>query len=61
MNRISILLIHEKILNSYYVNENTSPDNDNFSKTPHDTSYDDTEPIFSVTSQTPSKTRVRST
>ena len=37
LNRISILLIDEKILNkrnknldSYYVNENTSPDNNNF-------------------------------
>ena len=42
MNRINILLIDEKILNkrnrnldSYYVNENTSPDNNNFSETPH--------------------------
>ena len=58
----------EKILNkrnrnldSYYVNENTSPDNNNFSETPHNTSTDDTEPIFPVTSQTPSKTRERST
>ena len=67
MNRINILLIDEKILNkrnrnldSYYVNENTSPDN-NFSETPHNTSADNTEPIFPVTSQTPSKTRERST
>ena len=37
LNRINILLIDEKILNkrnknldSYYVNENTSPDNNNF-------------------------------
>ena len=62
MNRINILLIDEKILNkrnrnldSYYVNENTSPDNNNFSETSHDTSADDTEPIFPVTLQTPSK------
>ena len=68
MNRINILLIDEKILNkrnrnldSYYVNENTSPDNNNFSETPHNTSADNTEPIFPVTSQTPSKTRERST
>ena len=67
-NRINFLLIDEKILNkrnrnldSYYVNENTSPDNNNFSETPHNTSADDTEPIFPVTSQTPSKTRERST
>ena len=68
MNRINILLIDEKILNkrnrnldSYYVNENTSPGNNNFSETPHNTSADDTEAIFPVTSQTPSKTRERST
>ena len=68
MNRINNLLIDEKILNkrnrnldSYYVNENTSPDNNNFSETPHNTSADDTEPIFPVTSQTPSKARERST
>ena len=68
MNRINILLIDEKILNKrnrnldpYYVNENTSPDNNNFSETPHNTSADDTEPIFPVTSQTPSKIRERST
>ena len=67
-NRINFLLIDEKILNkrnrnldSYYVNENTSPDNNNFSETPHNTSADDTEPIFPVASQTPSKTRERST
>ena len=37
LNRINILLMDEKILNkrnknldSYYVNENTSPDNNNF-------------------------------
>ena len=73
MNRINILLIDEKILNkrnrnldSYYVNENTSPDNNNFSETLHNnisfnTSTDDTEPIFPATSQTPSKTKERST
>ena len=64
MNKINILLIDEKILNkrtrnldSYYVNENSSPDNNNFSETPHNTSADNTEPISPVTSQTPSKTR----
>ena len=58
MNRINTLLIDEKILNkrnrnldSYYVNENTSPDNNNFSETPHNnnsfhTSTDDAKPIF---------------
>ena len=72
MNRINILLIDEKILNkrnrnldSYLVNENTSPDNNNFSETPYNTSADKfsnfTEPIFPVTWQTPSKTRERST
>ena len=68
MNRINILLIDEKILNkrnrnldSYYVSESTSPDNNTFSETPHNTSADDTEPIFPVTSQTPSKARERST
>ena len=67
MNKINLLLTDEKILNkrnrnldSYYVNENTSPDNNNFSETPHNTSADDTEPIFPVTSQTPLKTRERS-
>ena len=72
MNRINILLIDEKILNkrnrkfdSYYVNENTSPDNKNSSETPHNnisfnTSADDTELIFPVTLQTHSKTRERS-
>ena len=42
MNRINIFLIDEKILNkrnrnldSYYVNENTSPDNNTFSETSH--------------------------
>ena len=42
MNRINTLLIDEKILNkrnrnlcSYYVNENKSPDNNNFSETSH--------------------------
>ena len=52
MNRINVLLIDEKIidkrnrdLDSYYVNENTSPEN-NFSETPYNnTSADDTEPI----------------
>ena len=41
MNRINIVLIDGKILNkrnrnldSYYVNENTSPDNNDFSETP---------------------------
>ena len=73
MNRINILPIDEKILNkrnrnldSYYVNENTSPDNNNFSETLHNnisfnTSTDDTEPIFPATLQTPSKTKERST
>ena len=73
MNRINTLLIDEKILNkrnrnldSYYVNENTSPDNNNFSETPHNnilfnTSTDDTEPIFPVTSKTPSITKEGST
>ena len=68
MNRINIPLIDEKILNkrnrnldSYYVNENTSPDNNKFSETPHNTSADDTEPIFPVTLQTPLKVKERST
>ena len=73
MNRISIFLIDQKILNkrnrnldSYYVNENTSPDNNEFSEIRDNnfslnTSTDDTEQIFPVTSQTPSKTRDRST
>ena len=72
MNRISIFLIDKKNLNIRnrnldfcHVNENTSPDNNNFSEIPHNniafnTSTDDTEPIFPVTSQTPSKTRERS-
>ena len=67
MNRLNILLIDEKILNKRnrnldfcYVNKNTSPDNNNFPETPHNTSADDTEPILPVTSQTPSKTRERS-
>ena len=71
MNRINVLLIHEEILHkrnrnlySYYVNEITSPDDNNFSGSPHNnTSFntfaDDGEPIFPVTSQTPSKTRER--
>ena len=73
MSRINTLLIDEKILNkrnrnldSYYVNENTSPDNNNFSETPHknilfDTSTDDTEPISPVNSKTPSITKEGST
>ena len=73
MNRIDTLLIDEKILNKrnrnlgcYCVNENTSPDNNDFSETPHNnilynTSTDDTEPIFPVTSKTPSITKERST
>ena len=73
MNRINILLIDEKILNkrsrnlySYNVSQNTPPDNNNFSETTHNnisfnTSADNTEPIFPVASQTPSKTRERPT
>ena len=73
MNRINILLIDEKILNkrsrnlySYNVSENTPPDNNNFSETPHNnisfnTSAGNTKPIFPVASQTPSKTRERPT
>ena len=73
MNRINTLLIDGKTLNkrnrkldSYYVNENTPPDNNNFSETHHNnilfnTSTDDTEPIFLVTSKTPSVTREGST
>ena len=71
MNKIDALLIDVKILNKrkksklrllYYVNENASPDNNNFSETPHNnilfnTSIDDTEPIFHVTSKTPSITK----
>ena len=69
MNRINALLIDENILNKrnrnvdfYYVNENTSPDNNNFSETPHNNilfnnSTDDTEPIFPVASKTPSITK----
>ena len=72
MNRINTLLIDEKILNkrnrnldSYYVNENTSPVNNNFLETPHNnisfnTSTDDSEPIFPVTLETPSITKERS-
>ena len=71
--RINTLPTDQKILNkrnrnldSYCVNENTSPDNNNFSETPHNnisfnTSTDDTEPIFPVTSKTPSITKERST
>ena len=73
MNRINTLLIDDQILNkrnrnlvSYYINENKSPDNDNFLETSHNnisfnTSTDDTEPIFPVTSKTPSITKERST
>ena len=71
MNRNNILLIYEKILNKrnrnfdcYYISENISPDDNNFSET-HDnkislnTSTDDTKPICPVISQTPSKARER--
>ena len=71
MNRNNILLINEKILNKrnrnfdcYYISENISPDDNNFSET-HDnkislnTSTDDTKPICPVISQTPSKARER--
>ena len=73
MNRINTLLIDEKILNkrnrnlgSYYGSENTSPDNNNFSETLHNNilfniSTDDTEPVFLVTSKTPSITKEGST
>ena len=73
MNRISTLLIDEKILNKrnrnlgpYRLNENTSPGNTNFSEIPHNnilfiTSTDDTEPISTVTSKTPSITKEGST
>ena len=73
MDRINVLPVDEKNLSkrnrnldSYYVNEDTSPDNNNFSETPHNnisfnTSADNTEPIFPITSQTSSKTRERST
>ena len=73
MNRINTLLIDEKILkkrnqnlDSYYVNENISPNKNNFSETPHNnilcnTSTDDTEPIFPITSKTPSITKKGST
>ena len=73
MNRINTLVIDEKILNkrnrnlgSYYINENASPDNNSFSGTPHNnilfnTSADDTEPIFPLTSKTPSITKEGST
>ena len=72
MNRINTLLIDEKILNkrnrnldSYYVNENTSPDNNNFSETPHNNILFNL-PLtiqneFSVTSKTPSITKEGST
>ena len=71
MNRNNILLINEKILNKrnrnfdcYYISENISPDDNNFSET-HDnkislnTSTDDTKQICPVISQTPSKARER--
>ena len=50
----------------YYVNEHTSPCNNNFSETSHNnfsfnTSGDIKETIFSATLQTPSKTSERST
>ena len=73
MNRINTLLIDGETLNkrnrnldSYYVNENTSPDNNIFSETPHNnilfnTSTDNTKPIFPVTSKTPLVTQQRST
>ena len=75
MNKIDTLLIDVKILNKrkksklrllYYVNENASLDNNNFSETPHsnilfNTSIDDTEPIFHVTSTSPSITKEGST
>ena len=71
MNKIDTLLIDVKILNKrkksklrllYYVNENASSDNNNFSETPHNnilfnTSIDDTKPIFHVTSKSPSITK----
>ena len=58
MDRINVLPVDEKNLSkrnrnldSYYVNEDTSPDNNNFSETPHNnisfnTSADNTEPIY---------------
>ena len=57
---------NRKEIETYYVNENISPDNNNFSETPHnnilfDTSTDDTEPIFPVNSKTPSITKEGST
>ena len=65
MNRISILPSDEKILDkknrnldSYYINENISPDNNNFS---FNTSTDNAESIFLVTLQTLSETRERCT
>ena len=73
MNRINTLLIDGKTLNkrnrnlnSYYVNENTSPDNNIFSETPHNnilfnTSTDNTKPIFPATLKTPLATKQGST
>ena len=65
--RINTLLVDEKILNkrnrnlgSHYVNENTSPDNNNLLGTSHNDT-DDTEPIFPVTSKTPLMTKEGST
>ena len=62
MNRINVPLIDAKILNkrnrnldSYYVNENTSPDNNKFSETPHNTSADDTDPIFTIAFASPDR------
>ena len=67
INRINTLLIDEKILNKrnrnlgfHYVNENTSPDNNNLLETSHNNT-DDTEPIFPVTSKTPLMTKEGST
>ena len=68
-----LILTDERILNKrsrnldfYYVNEHTSPCNNNFSETSHNnfsfnTFGDITETIFPATLQTPSKTRERST
>ena len=73
MNGISILLSDEKILDkknrnldSYYINENISPGNNNFSETAHNnisfnTTADNAESIFLVPLQTLSETRERCT
>ena len=73
MNRINTLLIDEKILNKRnrnldsYTSMKIHPQTIiNFSETPHNnilfnTSTDDTEPIFLVTSKTPSITKEGST